>query len=136
MGRGRPPLGGEHVDGLEGSDEAKRRLKRILQTASGELSVAEASHDIGVTETHFHRLRETALAGAIAALEPKPAGRPRKEAPAVATHVAELESEVRELKIDLRASQLREEIAVVMPHLLQRDGVRKKTRSARKKKKR
>lgn len=119
MARGRPPLRAEHVERLEGPALSKQRLALILRTLAGELTVDEACAKMGVSPAQFHRLRERALEGALAALAPGSPGRPPAAAPAAPSRVAELEAEVRDLKIDLRASQLREEIAVLMPHLLQ-----------------
>jgi len=118
MVRGRPPLGLKHVDGLEGPQESKRRLRVILQTLSGECSVAEACKALGVSESRFHQLRREALEGALGGLEAHAAGRPAAEPPELTSRVAELEAEVRDLRIDLQASRVRTEIALTMPHLL------------------
>ncbi len=118
MKRGRPPRGAEHAERVAASAETKSRLKTILQTLSGEKSVEEACRELEVTETHFHRLREKALAGAAAALEPKAAGRPRTEPDRETSEMAALKAQVQELKLDLRAAQIREELAVVMPQVL------------------
>jgi transposase-like protein len=126
--RGRPGLGTEHVERVESSDETKQRLKVILQTLSGELSVVEACEKLGVSEPHFHRLRERALTGAAEALEPRPAGRPAEVVEPTDARVAELEEQVAQMTIELRASQVREQIAVLMPHLLQPVGGGKKKR--------
>ena len=61
--RGRPGLGAGHVEAVESSEETKQRLRVILQTLSGELSVLDACEVLGVSEPHFHRLRERALTG-------------------------------------------------------------------------
>jgi hypothetical protein len=106
------------VERLDGPPPSKQRLAVILRTISGELSVEAACAEIGVSPAQFHRLRQRALEGALSALAPGPPGRPPATPPAEACRVEQLESEVRELKIDLRASQLREEIAILMPHLL------------------
>lgn len=118
MARGRPPLGAGHVERLEGSPLSKQRLALIVRTLAGELTVDEACAQMGVSPAQFHRLRERALEGALAALAPGTPGRPPVAEPPPPSRIAELEAEVRDLKIDLRASQLREEIAVLMPHLL------------------
>ena len=52
-------------------------------------------------------------------LEPRPAGRPEAGPDA---RVATLEAEVRELRIGLRAAQVREEIAILLPRLRRRGG--------------
>lgn len=118
MKRGRPPRKAAHADSVSASNETKARLKVILQTLSGEKSVEQACAELGVNESHFHRLREKALAGAAAALEPRPVGRPRAEEDAAVSEVAALRAELGELKLDLRASQIREELALTMPHVL------------------
>lgn len=116
--RGRPGLGAGHVEGVESSDDTKQRLKVILQTLSGELSVLQACETLGVSEPHFHRLRERALTGAAEALEPRPAGRPAAALDPGLARMAELEEQVAQMSLELRASQVREQIAVLMPHLL------------------
>ena len=119
--RGRPPQGPELVEGLEASSDAKDRLKLILRTLSGELSVQEACAHLGISEARFHELRAEALHGATQALEPKPKGRPPQAEPSEeAREVARLKAQVTELTIDLRAAQIREEIGLVAPHLLKR----------------
>ena len=126
--RGRPSLGVGHVDRLDGEAELKERLSTILRTLTGGLSVEQACQQLGVGAAQFHRLRERALQGALSALEPGLPGRPSTAPPEESVRVQTLEAEVRELKIDLRAAQLREEIAVVMPHLLTPTAPEKKRR--------
>lgn len=126
--RGRPGRGVEHVERVESSEEAKQRLKLILQTLSGEVSVTDACTQLDVSEPHFHRLRERALTGAAEALEPRPAAMSEAES----ARVTELEEKVSEMQLELRASQLREQIAVLMPHLLlPTGGAKKKSRRRR-----
>ena len=129
--RGRPVLGPRHVERLDGEQESKRRLQVILRTLGGELSVEQACGELGISAAQFHRLREQALQGALGALAPKPPGRPRRE-PDEPSRVEQLEAEVTDLKIELRASQLREEIALVMPHLLTPEPAPKKKKPPRK----
>jgi hypothetical protein len=117
--RGRPPQGPKLVESLDGSGEAKRRLQLMLETVSGNKTVAEACQELGISESRFHEVRNELLQQAVALLEPKPKGRRPAPAPsAEAQQLAHLRAEVQDLKIDLRASQIREEIALVMPHLL------------------
>ena len=80
-------------------------------------------------EAAFHELRSKALAAALAGLEPRPRGRPRKEEATEPPRIRELEQENQDLKIDLRAAQIREEIALMMPHLLKGDRGKKKAKS-------
>ena len=139
MRRGRPPKGSRLVEGHEGTQEAKRRLRVILETMAGECTVTEACEELGVGETAFHELRAQAIAGALSSLEPKLRGRPRRGESEETPRIRGLELENQELKIDLRAAQIREEIALMMPHLLNRkkkETTTPKGRKRRKKKKR
>ena len=115
MARGRKPLGPKLVEGLQGSAQAKERLRIVLQTMAGQLSVAQACAQLGIGPARLHELRAEVLQAALDRLEPRPSGRPRPEP---AGDVAALEEEIRELRIDLKAAQVREEIALAMPHLL------------------
>jgi hypothetical protein len=126
---GRKGLGLSHVDSLPGSAEDRERLRVILSTIAGELTVAEASARISVSESRFAELRAVALAGALAALAPRPAGRPRtkEEEP---DEVAKLRGQVRDLRLDLACACVKTEIALVMPKLL----VRKEEQAAEVKK--
>jgi hypothetical protein len=110
---------------LDGSVEAKARLEVFLETVAGQQTAAAAALSLGVSERRFHDLRGRLLQAALQALEPRPAGRPARETRS-GGRVAELEGQVRDLRLDLRAAQIREEIALAMPHLLQRTGRRKK----------
>ena len=128
MARGRRTVGEGHVDKLDGSEEARKRLRVILEALSGKRSMKEACVQLGLSEARLHQLRDVALQGAVEALEPQSAGRPPAAGEPKDEHLSKLEAEVRELRIDLRAAQVREEIAAVMPHLLKpRDGDVKKT---------
>jgi transposase-like protein len=120
VAQGRPPEGPKLADRLEGPDESKKRLRVILETISGQRSIADAASEIGVGAARFHELRQEVLQAALAALEPKPAGRPPSEAPASDPRVAELEAELKELTIEVKAAHVREQIALTMPHLLKR----------------
>jgi len=103
---------------LEGSAEAKKRLEVILESLNGKWTVAEARAQLSLSEARFHELRTKLLQQALGAAEPQPVGRPRHEASPEQAQVAALEAEIRDLRIDLHAAQVREEIALVMPHIL------------------
>ena len=119
MARGRPTSGPALAEKVEGSDQAKERLKIILQTIAGELSVADACKQLGLGEARFHELRQKWMQDACAALEPKPLGRPRETTVEEEVELLRLHRENKKLKMHLRAAQIREEIAIAMPHVLQ-----------------
>src|SRR5262245_54426911 len=101
-------------------EAAKARLLAILATAAGSRTQAEACLELGLSDRRFHALRGRMLQSALDGLAPRPAGRPHRTAAATDDRVRELEAIVRELRLDLQAAQVREEIALVMPRLLQR----------------
>lgn len=114
----RPGLGLGHVESLEGTEQARRRLRCVLATLSGDLTVEQACLDLGISPARFAEVRKEALAGAVAALEPRAAGRPAGPAPAA--ELVEAQERIRRLERELEASRIREEIALTMPHLVQR----------------
>jgi hypothetical protein len=115
--RGRLPAGPEYVEKLDGPSDAKRRLEVILRTLAGTCRVQEACAELGVSEARFHQLRQEALQAALDGLVPRPAGRP-PAAPAD-PRLGELEQQKEELRLELLATQTREEIALVLPRLAQ-----------------
>jgi transposase len=114
--RGRPPMGAEIVEHLSGSSQAKQRLAVILRTLAGEISVPQACQELGVGETRFHELRNETLQHALDDLEAKPRGRPPSAQEDA--RVAELQQQILTLKTDLRAAQIREELATMLPHVM------------------
>jgi transposase-like protein len=112
------------VGNLDGEASTKAQLETILDVLADRKSVADACRELSVSEATFHRLREKVLGAALEALVPKKAGRPPKAPPAPA-EVEELKRTLRETRIELEASRIREEIALVMPHLLKRDAKKK-----------
>jgi transposase-like protein len=107
--RGRPGQGLGHIDPLEGSAASKHRLRVMLTSLSGELTVEQACRELGLGPARFHVLRRQALEGALAGLSPKRRGRPALREPAVDARVSELQHRVEELELS-------------MPHLLRREG--------------
>jgi hypothetical protein len=121
--RGRPVKGVDLLEKLEASGAshvARQRLTLILQTLAGALTVQEACSVLGITPSRFHELRHQFLRQAAGLLEPRPVGRQRQEPSADQLEIQRLRRQIIELKLDLRALQVREEIALVMPHLLQK----------------
>jgi len=131
MTRGRTPKGPELVNSVEASEHAKGRLKIILETISGDRTIASACEELGICESAFHKLRSNWLSESAAILEPKQAGRPSKYASEADRRVRELEEELLEMKLRFEAAMIREEIALVMPHVLEKnDGDAKKKQFA------
>jgi hypothetical protein len=108
------------VERLEGSAEAKHRLRVILQTVAGDLTVAEACAELGIGKTAFFELRKKVLQASLEDLEPKPVGRPAREAPSTEEVEAErLRKENERLRTDLEIAHVREEIALAMPEVFE-----------------
>ena len=125
--RGRKPKGAELVTNLEGSDAARERLKRIVDSLAGRATVAEVCAELGIGESRFHQLRTDALQAAVDRLEPRPAGRPTQPVSPTDARVVELERQLRELRWELQACQIRLELAQALPGLVHRDAAVKKT---------
>lgn len=118
MPGGRPPKGPGLVDGLDGSEGAKRKLRVILETLAGERTVEQACEALGMGPAAFYKLRERTLRDAVSSLEPRRRGRPKKEKSPEEQRIEELERKLFDAEFELQAARIREEIAAVMPHLL------------------
>lgn len=116
MKTGRPPKGGELAGRTGGSAEAKRRARALLEAMRGGLPVAQACEEMGVSEARFYQLRDRFVAEGVAGLEPRLGGRPRK-VPPEDDEIKDLEARVARLELELKAAQLREQIALVLPRL-------------------
>lgn len=116
----RPTDGLKHVDRLQGPAERKRRLRVVLEVLQGQCTVEQACEELRVKPARFHELRNQVLEGALAGLAPGKAGRPKR--PSEPSAVRRLTEENEELKEQLWAAQIREEIALTMPHVLKRRG--------------
>jgi len=117
------------VNSLEGEAALKKQLEVILEVLGGKKTVAQACEELAVSEPTFHRIKEKALSGALEALMPKPAGRPAKPE-TTNPEVEALKAQILELRMDLQCSRVREEIALVMPHVLRPRPDEKKTPQA------
>jgi transposase len=134
MPGGRPPRGPELVAGLEGSREAKLRLRVVLETIAGEKTIAQACAELGLEESMVHLLRQRALSAGLKELEAKPRGRPPKEERVDGEALEALRRENEELRARLKESELRLELKAAMPSLAERmKGAEKKTPEPRKK---
>lgn len=115
--RGRKPTGTNLVEHLEGSERAKARLKAILETLSGERSIPEVCEELGIQESMFHRVRSEVLQTALDRLEPRPLGRPPLQPSPHDLLVAELKEKNLGLQSELKAAEVRRELAEQLPRL-------------------
>jgi hypothetical protein len=123
--RGRYPAKPDSDPHLEGSEQARERLGVILDVAAGRCRVAQACERLGLSPSRLEQLRRHAWQGALAALEPRPGGRPRRRPSPQEDRVAELESRVRELERELTLSRAREELACLPGREKKRRGKRR-----------
>jgi transposase-like protein len=112
--RGRHPSGPEYVDKLTGDAAAKERLRVVLETLAGTCRVSDACQRLNISEQRFDQVRVEALQAALAALGPKPLGRPPR-APAD-PEVEQLRARVAALEAQLRVAVVRTEVAAILPH--------------------
>jgi hypothetical protein len=129
MARGRPLVGVDLVERLEGPRLPRRQLRVLLGTITGTVTIAQACAELGIGRSRLHPLRWRVLEGGLAALTPQPRGRPPRSRPS--DEVAQLQARVDELERALQTMALRSEIALAMPHLLDRAGRKKKGGQAR-----
>jgi len=112
--RGRKPFGTEYVDRFEGSEEAKRRYKALLDVSHGTLRVCEACELLGISPQRFHDLREEFTAKALASLEGGKAGRPRANTEE-AEKIRVLEEENRQLRLEMEGLRVQAEVNLIVP---------------------
>jgi hypothetical protein len=110
--RGRPPLGDDHIESLAGGEEEKRRLRVILRTLSGELTIREAGEELDLSDRRIHQLRRRALEGALGALEARPVGRPPRagDIDLDPDRVASIERDLEETRLALELTEIRGEL--------------------------
>jgi hypothetical protein len=118
---GRKPQGVKLLEGLAGSEHARRRMTLFLETLAGERMVAEACHELGIGPSRFFAQRAEWLQEALGLLEPRSPGRPPQAAPsgslveieALRRRVGELEA--RALAAEVRAEHGRTLAGVIRP---------------------
>lgn len=119
MGRGRPGKGLGHVDGLEGPEATKARMRLIVQTLSGEMTVKEAARSLGISTSRFAAMRQEEMQDWLDSMTPGTPGRPPKTEEAIEpSEVEALRRRVKELMFDLQVANTRTELAITMPHVL------------------
>jgi hypothetical protein len=117
--RGRKASAATAVDRAPGSATAKERAQVIFDQLTGKSTVAQACSRLGVGEARFHQLKDEMVRGSVAALEPRPAGRPARVVTAEQAHLAALERERQAMQLQRDLAQTRAEIALVLPRVLQ-----------------
>jgi len=122
--RGRRPTGPELVDRLAGSEQARERVKVVLQTMTGELRVQEACAQLQISEQRFDELRLEAIQAAVSSLEPKPAGRPPRMTTIDAAEAERLQTRVAELEAELAVATVRADLAAALPRVGRDSGKR------------
>ncbi len=127
--RGRRPAGPDYVEHLPGSEQAKERLKVILQTMTGTCRVLEACARLGICEQRFHQLRQQALEAALAGLEAGTPGRPVQQRSPAEEELAAARQQLDAIEVELRTARAREEIALALPNAVRQPAApEKKTR--------
>lgn len=102
------------VERQDGSEAARARVTAFLRMAAGEATVAETATALGISTQRMHELRERMVAGAVAAAEPLPPGRPRTDAGADPrdARIADLEQQIDRLRFELECAFLRTELSL------------------------
>jgi hypothetical protein len=117
MPAGRPPKGAGLVEKFEGSREAKRRFRLILETIHGDLPVIEAMARLNISESRFHQIRDKALEAGLASLEPGVTGRPPRVPPETALEMERMTEENEHLRHELEKSRVLAEVGMRFSHL-------------------
>jgi hypothetical protein len=77
---------------------------------------------LGIQETMFHKMRSQVLQTALSRLEPRPLGRPPQLPSLEAQQIAELEDELARQRTELKAAQIRQELAEKLPRIARSAG--------------
>jgi hypothetical protein len=115
--RGKRPSGPEFVDKLDGSPEARQRLKVVLETLNGTRRVQEACKILGIKEARFDQLRIELLRAALNAAERRQPGRPARPSSPPEEENQQLRERNAQLEAELQAALIRAELAVTLPHV-------------------
>jgi hypothetical protein len=114
---GRKPVGPKLAERVEASAEAKQRLEVVLETITGAKTMDQACRALGIEKSMLFVLRRRALQAAAESLQAQRIGRPPLEAASEEVgRIAELEAEILRLQAELKASQIRVELATALPH--------------------
>lgn len=125
---GRKPQGAKLLQGLAGSDHARRRMTVFLETLAGNSTVDQACHELGIRPSRFFAQRVQWLQEALELLEPRPAGRPsRPEVTGSSAEVESLRRQVGELEARALAAEVRAELGQTLPQVIRPPRPGKKT---------
>ena len=94
-------MGPALADRVAASEQARTRLKVLLETITGDKTMDEACRALGIQKTQLFKLRARVLEAAAAALEPGPVGRPPQTVDPQAARIAELETRIKQLEVEL-----------------------------------
>ena len=115
--RGRHAAGPEYAERLEGSELACHRMRVVLETIAGTKLVLDACAELNICQQRFETIRQEAIQAGVAALELRPAGRPRKSATAADNEIVHLRERLADLEAQLQAAAIRAELATTLPRL-------------------
>ncbi|HEY7077969.1 MAG TPA: helix-turn-helix domain-containing protein [Solirubrobacteraceae bacterium] len=104
------------MDKLSGDAAAKERLRVVLETLAGTCRVSDACQRLNISEQRFDQVRVEALQAALAALAPKPLGRPPRTTSPAEAEAEQLRARVAELEAQLHVAAVRTEVAAILPH--------------------
>ena len=94
----------------------REELLLIMRVQVGQLTASEAARQMGVSRKTFYQRAQRGLEGMVAALAPRPAGRPGEardtEKEALLAKIAQLQREKLELQQLLRVRELLQEVRV------------------------
>ena len=85
----------------------ERSMEAILQVCGGTLTATEAANRLRISRKSYYQREKRALSGMLAALQPRPAGRPSKSKP---TPLSLLQDELDRTKEELGVEQMRRHI--------------------------
>jgi len=99
------------VDRILESPLARERAKVMLLTMGGGWTVKQGCERLGISRTRFQVLRRRFLAGAGAAVEERPQGRPPKPVEKASETALHLLAEIETLKRDLERTRVELDLA-------------------------
>ena len=114
MKRGRPSKKSALVDAIAGPDATRERLRVILATVSGELTIPQACEKLKIGETRFYDLRAQALEAAFKGILPKEPGRPAKEETPEQARLKEMQQRLDAMELELKTAKIKAELTQAM----------------------